>query len=97
MPIDNGSKLSSECNIAGTNAAAAAVNSAAVSNMAASQAAAAAAAAASAAATQAPTVPNDLARTSFPGLKYRNIGKTGLKVGNLGVLSRNKKGFTYKV
>ena len=54
--------------------------------MAASQAAAAAAAAAaSAAATQAPTVPNDLARTSFPGLKYRSIGKTGLKVGNLGV------------
>ena len=61
------------------------MNSAAVSNMAASQVATAAAAAASAAATQAPTVPNDLARTSFPGLKYRNIGKTGLKVGNLGV------------
>jgi len=79
------SKLSSECNIAGTNAAAAAaaVNSAAVSNMAASQAAAAAAAAASAAATQAPAAPNDLARTSFPGLKYRNIGKTGLKVSNV--------------
>ena len=68
------SKLSSECNIAGNAAGVTGnVNSAAVANMAAG------------AASLAPLGPPNAAaspttKSSFPGLKYRNIGKTGLKV-----------------
>ena len=70
------SKLSSECNIAGNAAGVTAtgnVNSAAVANMAAGAASLAPLAPPNAAAS--PTT-----KSSFPGLKYRNIGKTGLKV-----------------
>jgi len=73
------SKLSSECNIAGNAAGVTAtgnVNSAAVTNMAAGAASLAPLAPPNAAAS--PTT-----KSSFPGLKYRNIGKTGLKVSNI--------------
>jgi len=68
------SKLSSECNIAGN--AAASVNSAAVASMAVGGAAAAAS-------LVQPPPPATSAKTTYPGLKYRNIGKTGLKVSSV--------------